>query len=116
MEAYWISLQGIRNLMSIPDFRNYGSSLGFKHNFSQTGRELTADINYNFSRSSNNSTYNGQFFDAINNPLGPVLYERSYGEGRTHFLTIQTDYSTPLPPQSENRGRVTHCQKKIQEL
>lgn len=88
---------GIRNLMSIPDFRNYGSSLGFKHNFSQTGRELTADINYNFSRSSNNSTYNGQFFDAINNPLGPVLYERSYGEGRTHFLTIQTDYSTPLP-------------------
>lgn len=87
---------GTRYLQSDPDFKNTGLSFGFKHNFTKAGKELTADINYNRSRSWNISNYNGQYFSFDGNPLGPVVYEQSYGQGLSRFYTVQTDFVNPM--------------------
>lgn len=92
-----ITETGTRNLLSEPDFRNIGASIGFKHNFSKQGKEITADINTNFIKNFNISNYNNRFFDVNLDPISPLLYERSYGGGNTTFITAQTDFVNPMP-------------------
>lgn len=86
---------GVRKLTAVTDFRNYGASFSYKHNFAKTGKELTADANYNYSNNSNTSDYNVQYSDVNNNPLGKSV-ERSSGGGTSRNITVQTDFVNPM--------------------
>lgn len=86
----------IRALKAITNIRNYGSSIGFKHNFSRAGKEWTIDGNYNYSRNTNTSDYNSKYFDGNNNPKPPVGAERATGGGIIRTFTAQSDYVDPL--------------------
>ncbi len=86
---------GLRNLMSVTDFKNYGTSLSFKHNFAKAGKELTADLNYNYSNNFNTSDYSSRYFDINNNPISMAV-ERSSGGGTTKNLTVQSDFINPF--------------------
>ena len=87
---------GNRNIMAVTDFKNYGSSLSFKHNFAKPGKEFTADFNFNYSNNFNTSDYNSQYYDAQMLPKSSLNVERSSGGGTSRFYTIQSDFVNPF--------------------
>ena len=80
-----------RNTDGKRQFSNSGAQLLYKKLFPKEGRELTADVNFNYSRSENNSDFNTTYSSAIAQTL-----QRQEGEGTNRFITIQSDYVTPL--------------------
>ena len=91
-----ISDNGSRISANTGNFRNYGSTLSFKHNFAKANKELTADANYNYSKNDNISDYTTQYFYTNNSPKTPQYIERSKGGGTTQYFTVQTDFSNPI--------------------
>ena len=91
-----ISDKGSRMSKNTGNFRNYGSTLSFKHNFAKAGKELTADANYNYSKNDNIGDYTTQYFYTNSNPKTPQFIDRSKGGGTSQFFTVQTDYSNPV--------------------
>ena len=87
-----------RNTNSKNNFRNYGTQLGFKHNFAKTGKEITADITYNQSKNSNNQHIAYQYFrDAGQTiPWSDPSLQITSGGGKNKFLIAQTDYVNPI--------------------
>ena len=94
--ASTISDKGSRTSNNTGNFRNYGSTLSFKHNFAKAGKELTADANYNYSKNDNIGDYTTQYFYTNSNPKTPQFVERSKGGGTSQFFTMQTDFSNPI--------------------
>lgn len=91
-----IADKGYRTSYSVGNFRNYGSTLSFKHNFTKAGKELTADANFNYSKNDNQGDFTTQYFYMNDNPKTPLIAEQSLGGGTTKFFTAQTDYSNPI--------------------
>ena len=85
-----------RTSNSIFNFKNYGSTLSYKHIYPKAGKELTADVNFNYSKNDNESDNSQQQFFANNNPKGLNLFQNTNGGGTTKFLTLQSDYSNPI--------------------
>ncbi len=67
-------------------FRNFGSSLQYKHLFTKEGTELTADINVNAISSDFIGDY-GNYYDN-----GFTSIQRQIGGARQQLYTAQTDY------------------------
>ena len=93
---YTTSDYGNRNNYSVFQFRNYGSTLSFKHNFAKANKELTADVNYNYSKNENNNQISTQYFYPTASPKTPLISQSSLGGGTTNFLTGQVDYANPI--------------------
>lgn len=87
---------GNRTTNSDGIFRNTGGTLSYKHNFTQPGHELTADINYNHSNSNNNTYLQSQFYDNNNTPTGNTLKQKTEGSSTNDLTVIQMDYSNPI--------------------
>ncbi len=87
---------GYRKTYNEGNFRNYGTMLSFKHNFAKANKELTADVNYNYSKNDNTGDYNTQYFNADGSPKTSALAEGSSGGGVTKYLTVQTDFVNPI--------------------
>ena len=87
---------GNRNIKAVNDFKNYGSSLSFKHNFAKAGKEWTADANFNYSNNFNTSDYSSQYYDVNMVPKSLLAVERSSGGGTSRFFTIQSDLDNPV--------------------
>jgi outer membrane receptor protein involved in Fe transport len=91
-----ISETANRTSYSIGNFRNYGSTLSYKHNYAKSGKELTADVNYNYSKNDNSSDNDQKQFTSSNTPKGLNLFQNSVGGGTTKFVTVQTDFVNPI--------------------
>lgn len=76
-------------------FNNFGTSLLFKHLFPKEGRELTADFNYNGSRSGSTNNFSTSYYDPNMSFINSVS-QRQVNKGSNDFLTAQADYVTPL--------------------
>ncbi len=87
---------GNRTSNSTNNFRNYGSSLSYKHNFAKAGKEISADVNYNYSKSDNINEFSTQYFFASSSPKTPVIFEKSEGGGNSKYFTSQIDFSNPV--------------------
>ncbi|CAN5840798.1 outer membrane beta-barrel family protein [soil metagenome] len=87
---------GTRNISAVNDFKNYGTSLSFKHNFAKAGKELTADANFNYSNNFNTSDYSSLYYDANMVPKSLLAVERSSGGGTSRFFTAQSDFDNPV--------------------
>ena len=87
---------GKRNTDGSFNFRNYGSSLSFKHNFAKPNKTITAEVNYNYSKNGNQKYLNTQYFNLDATPKTALLFQRSQGGGDSKYLTAQTDFSDPL--------------------
>lgn len=77
-------------------FENYGASLLYKKLFTKEGRELTADINYNFAGSDNWTNTSTDYFDNGGTVADRTALQRQSGGGHTRFFTGQTDYTSPI--------------------
>lgn len=91
-----VSDYGNRSSNSTFNFRNYGSTLSFKHNFAKANKEITADLNYNYSKNDNINEFATQYFNLNNSPKTPLIYQSSLGAGNSKFFTAQTDYANPI--------------------
>ena len=80
---------------------NYGTSLGFKHNYAKSGKELTADANFNYMNNENSAVFNSSYafknFPAANYQI----INKTISGGDTKFFTVQTDYVNPLTKKSK---------------
>jgi len=85
-----------RSSNSIGNFRNYGSTFSYKHNYAKAGKELTADVNYNYSKNDNESDNSQMQYTTANTLKGLNLIQNTSGGGTTKFLTVQSDYSNPI--------------------
>ncbi len=99
--ANTINETDLRSSYNLGNFHNYGATLSFKHNYAKPNKDLTADVNYNYSKNDNASTNNQSQYDASNNPKGLNLIQNANGGGSSKFLTIQTDYSNPITPKKK---------------
>lgn len=89
---------GSRSSNGIGNFRNYGATLSYKHNYAKSGKELTADLNYNYSKNDNESNNSQRQYTAASTPKGLNLFQNTTGGGTTSFVTVQTDYANPITP------------------
>lgn len=82
--------EAVRNTANERNFRNLGGSMLFKHLFPKTGKEWTADLNYNRVTSSNEGNFSTSY------DSGFQSRERQLGDGGNEFYTVQTDYVEPI--------------------
>lgn len=78
------------------NFRNFGSQLSFRHNFTKDAHNISADINYNSSTNDNDGYFTTDYYNANNVTKYPSLLQKTIGSGYNKFLTIQTDYENQL--------------------
>lgn len=89
--GYFSSSNAVRYTNSEREFRNYGGQLGFKHLFPKEGKEWTADLNLNGSRSDNLGFFRTQYAES-----GIQSLQRQRGDGGNNFFTAQTDFVNPI--------------------
>lgn len=77
-------------------FRNYTTTLGYKHLFAEPNKELTADFSMNKSNNDRNGGFSTQFRDPAGNPIGAPFIQSNLSEGKTDFYTVQADYVDPI--------------------
>jgi outer membrane receptor protein involved in Fe transport len=91
-----ISELGNRSSNSKSHFQNLGSTISFKHNFAKANKNISADVNYNYSKNDNTNDFGTQYFTSSLVPKTPLIAERSTGGGTTKFFTSQIDYENPI--------------------
>lgn len=86
-----------RTTTTSADFKNWGTQFSYKHNFTQAGHELTADVNYNSSENSNLGNFVTKTYQpGTSTTKYPDLLQQTMGGGTTNNLVFQTDYSNPV--------------------
>jgi outer membrane receptor protein involved in Fe transport len=83
------------------EFKNYGSSLSFKHNFAKAGKELTADVNFNKSNNSSNTLTTSNIYKIAGGTQTGIFKQLVNGSGSNKNITAQTDYVNPLSEKSK---------------
>jgi outer membrane receptor protein involved in Fe transport len=95
-----------RNSTSESIFKNFGSQLSFRHNFTKNGHNLTADANYNSSTNNNNSFYNNSFFNGSGGSKYFPVLQNIIGHGENKSFTLQSDYENPINDNTKFEGGV----------
>lgn len=85
----------IRQTDSKRQFDSYEPAIGFKHLFPKSGRELTADLNFNASKNSNSGNYVTNYYDDNGNKFPDPALQILRGTGTNQNWTIQSDFVTP---------------------
>lgn len=94
-------------------FNRNSTALNFTHKFPQEGKELRADLNYNYGKNSGSSSINNFFF----NPDGseyqvPSLVDNS-NNGKNRQLTFQADYVNPLNERAKIEGGIRSYHNEV---
>ncbi|MCW3078430.1 MAG: hypothetical protein JWO32_3039 [Bacteroidetes bacterium] len=77
-------------------FQNYNTQLLYKKTFPKAGKELTVDVNHNYTNSNNGylfSTYNHLDPDTI---YIPATYQKNDGTSNANQYIFQMDYVNPI--------------------
>lgn len=77
-------------------WNNYNGKLSFKHNFAKPNKNITADVNYDYSKNSNLQDIGTQYYNTDGTENGPKTQQRTSGDGTSDNLTFQSDYSNPM--------------------
>ncbi len=81
--------------------RNMGTQLSYKHNFTKSGHNISADFNYNSSNNENNTDIGTQTYNSNGSTKGQALLQKTIGSGSTKNYIIQADYENPLSDDSK---------------
>jgi len=111
-----VSQNSERKALSNRDFRNFGTSLGYKHLFKKPGTELTADVNYNANKNSGASNYTTQYFIYDHTPTGDPSLEKQDNSGTSKFWTIQSDLTAPLTEKSKLEAGVRAAIRNVNSI
>lgn len=89
------------NTTSNAMMRNMGTQVSFKHNFTKSGHNISADFNYNSSNNENNTNIGTQTYNSNGSNKGQALLQKTIGSGSTKNYIIQADYENPLSDDSK---------------
>lgn len=78
------------------DFSRNSTRLNYKYNFPKQGKELTADVNYNYGGRDNHSDIVNNFFNADGSINKPQAIVWNNGSSNEKQLTAQVDYVNPV--------------------
>jgi hypothetical protein len=87
-------------------FENYNGQLMYKKTFPKAGKEITADIGYNYTNSANSylfTTYTHGVPDTIQIP---DTYQKNNGKSNSNQLVFQADYTNPISESRKIEGGV----------
>lgn len=85
-----------RNASNKREFTANGLQGGFKYLFPRKGKELTADINFFSALGNNSALYNTNVFSEEGGVKTGEIHQKILGKGTNQFLTVQSDYVSPL--------------------
>lgn len=88
--------RGTRSSNGEGNFRNFGGTLSYKHNYAKPGHELTADINLNSTRSKNETYIDNRLFNNRGELKPNSTIQQTLGGSRSTFWVLQSDYANPL--------------------
>lgn len=94
-------------------FRNKGAQVSFKHNFPQSGHELTADATYNKGRNESDGTITTNYYTMPNEVFRNTYLQKTIGRGTNENLTLQTDYAKPLSANSKVEAGVRANMRRV---
>lgn len=89
------------NTTSNAMMRNMGTQVSFKHNFTKSGHNISADFNYNSSNNDNNANIGTQTYNSNGSTKGQALLQKTIGGGSTKNYILQADYENPLSDDSK---------------
>jgi len=87
---------GVRTSNGKFGFNRKSTRFNYKHNFPKEGKELTADINYNYGTRSDNSTILNSYFSPDGSEYQPTAKVWNNGNSNEKQVTFQADYTNPL--------------------
>ncbi|RYY58794.1 MAG: TonB-dependent receptor [Chitinophagaceae bacterium] len=87
---------GNRNSVGKTIFRRYATILNYKHSFPQTGKELTADINYNYGNRKEKSSVLNTYAKPDGSIYQPNSIVNNAGGNDNDQVTFQVDYVNPV--------------------
>lgn len=107
-----------RNTYSDFEMRNNSTQIGYKKLFARQGRELTADVNFNYGKNINNSNIFSRNFSDIahNNPLSSELLQGVRGNGKNNYIVAQVDYASPINDEMKWETGLRLQSRKFQSL
>jgi outer membrane receptor protein involved in Fe transport len=82
-------------------FRRWGTQLSYKHNFPQTGHELTADVTYNNGSNDNTSVITMNTYQMPQKTFQSTYQQQQLINGDNKNLIAQLDYANPLTDHSK---------------
>jgi outer membrane receptor protein involved in Fe transport len=83
------------------EFKNLGTTLGFKHLFPKAGREFTADLTFNKRKNENDNSIITDYFEGNHTTVDSTFSQRQIGSGRNKNLILQADYVNPISDNSK---------------
>jgi outer membrane receptor protein involved in Fe transport len=95
-----------RQTDGINQFRNYGGQISYKYNFPKPGKELTADVNYNRSRSVNDQDIAFTRYNTSGGRISPEFTQTVDGGGNSQLFVGQIDFSNPMTETTKFEGGV----------
>jgi hypothetical protein len=78
------------------EFKRYNTQLNFNHKFPEQGKELTANLNYNYGNGNNVSNILNTFYLPDGSLHSSPNRVRNSGENDNNQVTFQVDYSDPI--------------------
>ncbi|QEC68853.1 TonB-dependent receptor [Panacibacter ginsenosidivorans] len=99
------------------NFKNFGGMLSFRHNFTENGHDITADINYNSSTNNNAGNYTTNYLTPPSYSIKyPSLLQQTNGFGSNKFLTIQSDYENQFNDKNKIEAGVRTAIRNFENL
>lgn len=80
-------------------FNRYNTQLNYTHKFPEAGKELSANINYNYGDGNNTTHIINSFYNPDGSPYSDAAVVRNDGANDNDNLTFQVDFVNPI---SEN--------------
>lgn len=87
---------GIRNTAGDGLFTRRSTRLHYRHNFPKEGKELTADISYNYGKNTNRSEISNYYYLPNDGEYQPPAFVNNDGGGNSEQWTFQSDYANPI--------------------
>lgn len=76
-------------------FRNYNGQLLYKKTYPKAGKELSADLNYNYSKGSNGYLFTTNDYPQDTNLVLPTTYQKNDGASESNQVVFQLDFVNP---------------------
>lgn len=92
-------------------FQNYNGQVLYKKTFPKAGKELTADINYNYTESENDYLFSTYTYSTSGTAF-PTTYQKNVGSSKANQGVFQMDYVNPISETKKFEAGVKSYYKK----